>query len=324
MTHIIDNIRNGEYPSDKPLPSLNSMALATGLSKETVIKAYSHLCKEGVINSKAGKGYFVREGFLSGRPSVIVILDKFSPHQQSVMDGIAEVLKERADITVLMHYQNLAIFESELTRVVDKHDWYLVFPHFSIDPASQKKAINLLKTIPEEKLIIIDRLIDGIPEKAGASYQAIETDIPSTLSNYLEAIKKYRKLRYFSLSVSLYGDIVAETIKSFCNDNSVEVEILGDVPETIEENDLFFVSGSRLDKRLSELIKKISAHGFTTGKEVGLICFNDFPLNEFILGGLTTLSTDFVQMGRTAAEMVLSGRLSKILCPFTLIRRNTF
>lgn len=64
--------------------------------------------------------------------------------------------------------------------------------------------------------------------------------------------------------------------------------------------------------------------GCEIGDEVGLICYNDFPLNEFILGGLTSLSTDFVEMGRTAGEMVLSGNLSKVHGPCSLIRRKTF
>ena len=83
-------------------------------------------------------------------------------------------------------------------------------------------------------------------------------------------------------------------------------------------------ASSRLDRRLSELIKGITASGFTIGKEVGLICYNDFPLNEFILGGLTTLSADFSQMGRNAARMILDGNVSRIHCPCSLIRRSTF
>ena len=64
MAYIADQIRSGAFSPDKPLPSLNAMAIQTGLSKETVIKAYAHLCKGGVLNSLPGKGYFVREGYL--------------------------------------------------------------------------------------------------------------------------------------------------------------------------------------------------------------------------------------------------------------------
>ena len=324
MAYITGQIRSGAFSPDKPLPSLNAMAIQTGLSKETVIKAYAHLCKEGVLNSLPGKGYFVREGYLSGRPSLFVLMDKLSLHQQDIMGGIMEELSGRADITIRMHYQDIGQFESELGKALDRYDWYLVFPHFSIDKVTQEKAARLLGTIPPEKLIIMDRLIDGVPQTAGASYQSIEQDIPAMLEPVLDDIRKYGCLRYISLSVSLYGDLVAQTIRKFGDEHSVPVDILKEVPSVIRKKDLFFVSGSRLDRRLSELIRNMSASGLAIGTDVGLICYNDFPLNEFILGGLTTLSTDFLQMGRTAAQMILSGKVSKVHSPCSLIRRNTF
>lgn len=324
MSYITDQIRSGAYPPDKPMPSLNAMTIMTGLSKETVIKAYSHLCKEGVISSLPGKGYFVREGFLSGKPSLFVLMDKISQHQQSIVDGLVETLGERVDITIRMHYQDIYLFEAELGKALGRYDWYLVFPHFSIDGATQEKALKLLNTIPQDKLVVLDRLIAGVSDKAGASYQSIEDDVPTMLMSAVDDIKKYSRLRYASLSVSLYGSLVAETIEKFCVRNSIPVQILQEVPSDIQAGDLFFVSGSRLDRKLSELIRNVSNTGLSIGKDIGLICYNDFPLNEFILGGLTTLSTDFFQMGRTAAEMILSGQLSKIHCPCSLIRRNTF
>ena len=324
IAYIVDNIRHGIFSPDKPIPSLNAMAIQTGLSKETVIKAYAHLCKEGVLNSLPGKGYFVRDGYLSGKPSVFVLMDKFSLHQQDIMTGLLETLNGSADITIRMHYQSISQFEAELSKALDRYDWYVVFPHFSLEENSQAKVVKLLNTIPAEKLIIMDRLVDGLSEMTGASYQSIEQDIPAMLAPVLGDIRKYRCLRYISLSVSLYGDLVAETIRKFCEEHSVSVDILKEVPSVINEKDLFFVSGSRLDRRLSELIRNMSDSGLIIGEEVGLICYNDFPLNEFILGGLTTLSTDFTQMGRTAAKMILSGSLSKVHCPCSLIRRNTF
>lgn len=122
----------------------------------------------------------------------------------------------------------------------------------------------------------------------------------------------------------LYGDIVAQVIRGFGQRSGVPVEILSALPEKVDKGDLFFVSGSRLDRKMSILLKAIAASGLIPGKEVGLICYNDFPLNEFIFGGLTTLSVDFDEMGRIAGEMILSGTLSRIQCKATLTRRNTF
>jgi len=43
-----------------------------------------------------------------------------------------------------------------------------------------------------------------------------------------------------------------------------------------------------------------------------------------VLGGLTTISTDFVEMGRLAAEMILAGKMVKVHNKFRMIRRKTF
>ena len=87
---------------------------------------------------------------------------------------------------------------------------------------------------------------------------------------------------------------------------------------------LYYLGRVEWYRKLSMLLKAIRNSGLAPGKEVGLICYNDFPLNEFIFGGLTTLSVDFIQMGRLAGEMVLSGALSQVQCQASLIRRNTF
>lgn len=321
---VIESIVSGEYKPDRPLPSLNAMSIASGLSKETVIKAYNYLCKRGIINAMQGKGYFIKRSYLTGRISILMILDKMSQHQRDILDGLVEVIGDRADITIRMHYQNLLWFESTLDEVLDKYDWYLVFPHFPTDSASQKKANTLLSRIPPEKLIVLDRLPIGLDGLFGASYQSIEQDIPNTLVTAIDDIKKYNKLSFIPLSNSLYKNIVSEAIESFCKKYSIAVESLPDVPKEIKKGDLFFVSGSSLDKRLSVLIKTIWNFGWEIGKDVGLICYNDFPLNEFILGGLTTLSTDFALIGRNAAQMILSGQVEKIKSPCSLIRRATF
>jgi len=42
------------------------------------------------------------------------------------------------------------------------------------------------------------------------------------------------------------------------------------------------------------------------------------------LSGFSTLSTDFAQMGRNMAEMILAGKKGKMDNPFLLILRKSF
>ena len=64
--------------------------------------------------------------------------------------------------------------------------------------------------------------------------------------------------------------------------------------------------------------------GCKIGEDIGIISYNESPINEVILDGLTVFSTDFKQMGNSAAKMIIDKSFKKIKCDFKLIKRNTF
>jgi len=74
---------------------------------------------------------------------------------------------------------------------------------------------------------------------------------------------------------------------------------------------------------LVEIIKKAAAKNLKLGKSLGIIAYNDSPFKEILAGGISVLSTDFQQMGRTMAEMVRSYSRDKIKNPFHLIMRRS-
>ena len=59
------------------------------------------------------------------------------------------------------------------------------------------------------------------------------------------------------------------------------------------------------------------------GKDVGVMAFNDTPLKEVLANGITVISTDHEQMGRSAATLILEGTIAQIKNPFGLIRRGS-
>ena len=75
---------------------------------------------------------------------------------------------------------------------------------------------------------------------------------------------------------------------------------------------------------LLTLARVAKEQGLVIGEDISVISYNDAPINEIILDGLTAVSTDFRQMGETAADMILTKNLSKVKCDFRLIRRGTF
>ena len=72
------------------------------------------------------------------------------------------------------------------------------------------------------------------------------------------------------------------------------------------------------------LSRAAAAMELKTGEDISVISYNDAPINEVILNGLTSVSTDFKQMGETAAQMIMNKTPFKTKCDFRLIRRGTF
>ena len=79
-----------------------------------------------------------------------------------------------------------------------------------------------------------------------------------------------------------------------------------------------------IDNRdLIELVKQIREKGYHTGEQIGLISINDTALHEIIEGGITSISTDFKEMGRRLAQMVTHNESSRIKNPSRLIERHS-
>jgi DNA-binding LacI/PurR family transcriptional regulator len=77
------------------------------------------------------------------------------------------------------------------------------------------------------------------------------------------------------------------------------------------------------DDDLYRFIKILQAKGWKPGRDVGIVAYNDNPVKEILEGGITTISTNHDEIGRTAAEMILSGNFRRIKSPFEFIKRKS-
>ncbi|WP_435817837.1 substrate-binding domain-containing protein [Micrococcus luteus] len=78
-----------------------------------------------------------------------------------------------------------------------------------------------------------------------------------------------------------------------------------------------------MEDDLVTLIERLIAQKLRIGKDVGVISYNETPLKKIILDGITTISTDFSELGVQAAEFVLSGKTEKVEVPFYLNLRKS-
>ncbi len=324
VSQVEKAVHEGKLKADDQLPSMNDLATELDISRETAKKAYGILTEKGVITPRHGRGFFISDPDNSGRLQILFILDKFSVYKQILLHAFASRLGDSAEITIRIHNQSVDLLEYFLNENLDSYDYYVVAPHFPLDAETQERVLKQIKRIPFRKLIMLDRLLPDLKGGFGAVYQDFENDIAYGLAEGFDSTDKSMKLRVITLPKSLYGQEIHKGIERFAAENNVSVEFLTSAPDDIKPGETFLVLNSQLDAGLVDLARKIKAVNLQVGKDVFIISYNEFDMNELILSGLTTVSTDFRQMGQIAAEMILNKNLQKVHCQFKMYKRNTF
>ena len=77
------------------------------------------------------------------------------------------------------------------------------------------------------------------------------------------------------------------------------------------------------ERDLASFIKVVIAKGLKVGHDVGLMSLDDTPLKEVLIGGVTTLTTDFALMGHTAAEIIRSIKQCRVANEWRLYERGS-
>ena len=208
---------------------------------------------------------------------------------------------------------------------LDLFDYYVITPHFPLDAASQKRVLKILTRIPNRKLIMVDHWMKELPGNYGAVYQDFANDAYEGLGYGLKKLKTCSRFNVVTLPSSLYYTSVGKAVERFCRDNDIAVEFHTEItPGIIREKEVYLILNSQYDLGLIELVRRARELNYRVGRDISIISYNESPINEIILNGLTTISTDFRQMGVLVARMILDKTPAKIKCDFQMIRRNTF
>jgi DNA-binding transcriptional regulator YhcF (GntR family) len=319
------NIRDGIYSSGDLLPSMNELADQLGISKETVKKSYYLLRNKGYIEAKQGKGFYVSNIDQGTRMRILVLFDKLSNYKQVLFDSLNREIGSAADVTICLHNQSVDLLEYFLNENLDKYDYYIVTPHFPLDVATQRKVLKALQRIPNRKLILADHWIKKLKGNYGAVYQDFDNDAIDGLKYGLTKLKECVQLNLLTPPTSLYHAQVKRAVEHFCSENNIQIESHSKITSNIiRKNEVYLIINSQYDQNLIELIRIAREKGYKVGKDISIISYNESPISEIILDGLTTISTDFQQMGVLIARMILEKQQHKIKCDFRMIRRNSF
>lgn len=309
---IVDAINQGELAEGDMLPSVSELMKDAGLSRDTVFKAYSELKNRNVVESVPNKGYFVARQMTR----VLLFLDTFKAYKEVLYEGFRANLPDTISVDLHFHHYNINVFRNIINDSIGKYSHYVVmnFDHPEVE--------EVIKNIPTEKLLIIDWNINAAKEHSFVC-QDFGPVIKDLLNENLSKIRNYNRFVYlYPEKTTFHPKTSIDNFKMFGDENNLNVQLVFDQKEIqLQKGDLYLLVS---DRNLAFILDKASEQGLELGRDVGIISYNETPMKRFVKEGISVISTDFIEMGRLAADFVIHTKPIQHIIPTKIIERNSF
>lgn len=313
---ITDAIRVDKIKIGNRLLSVNEAYREYNVSRDTVLAAYKLLQERGVITSIPGKGFFVISKSNTDSVRVYVLFDAMNQYKETLYRSLLENLGDKYEISIAFHYYNAELFDTLVSNAKGKFDYYILMPHFKED------VTPTIEKIPAGRLLLLDAFPSNYTDNCAAVYQNFYSDSYEGLKSIIEKLRKYEALHIvYNDKFQYMPSGYIEGAYRFSGEFKfpVYVEPGFEMDNICPKHCYMAVS----ERDLAAIIKSITAKGLNIGKDVGLMSLDDTPLKEVLIGGITTLTTDFELMGRTAATLIKSGERRRIANPWRLLDRGS-
>ncbi len=320
VVHFVeDQIRHSQLVPGDRIPSVNAFRIRFGLSRSSVFLAMKELLSRGIIEAVPAVGYFVRSTKIDVREKILLLFNEFNAFKEDLYLSFLEAIGSEATVDIMYHHYDRSVFETLLREAEGRYTSYVLMP------GKFRGLSPVLDRLPG-KVFLLDHFQDDIRGRYPGVGQDFEQDTYDALFKWSGTIKGYD-----SLVLIQKDEIEPEErytgIWRFCNEFGLGHLLLPTIAsDHLHKNTLYLTPH---DRELVSIIKKANAGNLEIGSDIGVLSFNDTPLKEVLCGGISTLTTDFHQMGRTMAGLVLntaspeSGASTFIRNPWMLIQRKS-
>ncbi|WP_335319522.1 GntR family transcriptional regulator [Pedobacter terrae] len=315
---FLASVESKQLEVDDVLPSINDLSIALDVARNTVERAYRQLKNFGVVDSVPGKGYYISKVDFTHPIKVLLLFNKLSNHKKIIYDALVSRLGEHGLIDFYIYNNEINFFKKIIEAKADLYDKVVIIPHFFDEDES---AYRLIENIPKEKLILVDKMIKEISGDFSAVYEDFQKDIYSALEELIDRLNHYKTIKIIFPANSYYSKNILEGFINFCVHYSFDYEILSNLKNEVLMGGTVYINLREDD--LIELIEQLLSTNLVLGQDIGIISYNETPIKKIILNGITTISTDFVMMGETAADMIIKGCKSHVAIPFKVTQRNS-
>jgi DNA-binding transcriptional regulator YhcF (GntR family) len=313
---ILDGINEDRLCLGDKIPSLNLLVKELGLSQDTILTAYNELKHRGIISSSVGKGYFIARTDVQERHNIFVLFDKMTSYKEELYESMKQAVGNKAILDIYFHDGNQKAFKALIQNAIGNYTAFVIVPIVS---ATTDKVLG---EIPKKKLFIIDQGIARYGKKFRSVCQNFEMDIMNALSQGLKKVRSFDMIYFVHEDQRQQFKELEKGFLNFCSHHGVSHQLLPSLQDhDVNSGELYILVD---DKDLVRMIKLCKSKQLVPGKDVGIISYNDSPFKEIIEGGITTISTDFNQMGQSVIEMIFDNKTRHLENPSKLIHRNSF
>ena len=296
------------------LPSVNSILNKLPVARMTLVKALDELKERGIIESENRIGYFVKSGNVRQKLKVLLFLTSFNVYHEILYNEIITDLKnEEITVDLYFHHCNPMVFRSVLNENRGLYGLYVVTP---FNNPQVKKSLT---DIPIKKLLQVIR--PPVIEDTSYISQNFYEELMDAIKGVKDRISKYKKFILVFPEKGGHPEIIRQAFFNFCTNSGIN---FGEVPhikkEIVKENQAYFVIA---DTDLIELVKFGEEKGFKLGRSIGILSYNDTPMKEIIRSGITVISTDFAEMGRSVSDFIKTRQPVQKIIPTTIKLRNS-
>lgn len=313
VSHVIDRIQSEAYRNGDRIPSINEFRSLYNLSRDTVFAGLRELIAKGLVVANHGVGYFVTGTKIEAGHNVFLLFNEFNGFKEVLFNSFLESAGSSVAVDLYFHNYNRKVFETLVRDANHKYTDYIIM-------SGKFGGIGPLLEALSGRVFLLDHFHPELKGKYSAVFQDFEKNTYEALTSGLALIRKYSRI-FMVQKEEKEPEERYEGLKAFCREHGFVHDYLSETANRkIEKGDLYIVVK---DEDLAALLKQAAVQQFNPGTDFGIISYNDTPLKEVLAGGITTLSTDFRQMGKTMAQLLDNKSVCTIENPWQLIVRKS-
>jgi len=314
ISSVMESIRSGKFVSGQAIPSINSTAQRFGVARKTVVRAYTKLKNQGVIESRPKTGYFVVNKKPNTKLKVLLIVHSFDGHWEVLYNKFREKVNGFCEIEIFFHHYNVKILELIVNRNTSDYDLFIV------SSFNHPRIKNIIARIPAYKVLLISRK-DRLDDSYNYIIQDFFEGTYNALSEANENINKYRKINLSFPEKGGHSDTLKQGFLKYCKEFAMKYNIVNSLDDMeINKGEAFMIIS---DNDLIYLLNVCKSKNWKLGRDVGVLSYNETPLKEVIRDGISVVSCNFEMMADAMSHFIKEQKTEKRKIPIEFIKRNS-